>query len=96
MQLKKDLAQRDKEIEKLKAQHDKEMTQQQEQLAKCLERKDALQKQLQQSVKEQVDSVLTVVVEENAKLREEIKKLKAQIKELQEQVDVKARPLETP
>ena len=96
IQLKKDIARRDQEIEALKVQHDKEMAKQQEQLTKCLERKEALEKRLQQNIKEQVDSVLAVVVDENAKLREEIRELKAQIKQLQEQTEVKAGPADTP
>jgi cell division protein FtsB len=40
--------------------------------------------------------VLAVVVDENAKLREEIKELKAQIKQLQEQTEVKEGPAGTP
>ena len=96
IQLKKDIARRDQEIEALKVQHDKEMAKQQEQLTKCLERKEALEKRLQQNIKEQVDSVLAVVVDENAKLREEIREMKAQIKQLQEQTEVKAGPADTP
>ena len=96
MQLKKDIARRDQEMEALKARHEKEMAKQQEQLTKCLERKEALEKRRQQNVKEQVESVLAVVVDENAKLREEIKELKAQIKLLQEQTEVKEGPADTP
>jgi predicted nucleic acid-binding Zn-ribbon protein len=79
MQLRQDLARRDDEIAKLNIRHEKEMKQQQEQLAKCLEAKEALEKQLRQNLKEQVESVLTTLVEDNAKLREEIKQLKAEI-----------------
>jgi chromosome segregation ATPase len=96
MRLEKELAQRGRDIERLKTQHDKEMKQQQEQLTKCLERKAALEKQLQENVKEQVESVLTAVVEENAKLQQEIKALKAQIEKLQEPIEAKPKPVETP
>jgi septal ring factor EnvC (AmiA/AmiB activator) len=78
IQLKKELKQRDQEIEKLKKQHEKQVQQQQELLAEYKKQKEALEKQLQQNVKEQIEEVLANVIEENAKLREEIKKLKTQ------------------
>jgi TolA-binding protein len=78
IQLKKELKQRDEKIEQLKKQYDKQMQQQNEQLAKCLKQKEALEKQLQKNVKDQVDDVLATVIDENAKLREEIKKLKGE------------------
>jgi nitrogen fixation/metabolism regulation signal transduction histidine kinase len=76
MQLKKELKQRDEKIEQLKKQYDKQLQQQQKQSAKCLKQKEALEKQLQKNVKDQVDDVLATVIDENTKLREEIKKLK--------------------
>jgi len=78
MKLKKELEQRDKTIEKLNKQHEKQVQQQKELLAECLKQKGTLEKQLQQNVKEQIDEVLANVIEENAKLQEEIKKLKTQ------------------
>ncbi len=96
MRLEKELAQRGKEIERLKTQHDKQMKQQQEQLTKCLERRAALEKQLQENVKEQVESVLTAVVEENAKLQQEIKQLKAEIEKLRGQTQAEPKPPEAP
>ena len=82
MQLKKQLEQRDSQIEKLKNEHGKQIKQLEEQIAKCLEQKQSLQKRLQENVQERVDEVLATVVEENAQLRQEISKLKAQIEEL--------------
>jgi len=76
IQLKKGLKQRDEKIEQLKKQYEEQMQQQKEQLAKCLNQKEALEKQLQKNVKDQVDDVLATVIDENAKLREEVKKLK--------------------
>jgi len=76
IQLKKELKQRDEKIERLKKQYEKQIQQQKEQLAKCLKQKEALEKQLQKNVKDQVDDVLATVIDENAKLREEVKKLK--------------------
>ena len=82
MQLKKQLEQRDSQIEKLKREHDKEIKQREEQIAECLEQKQTLQKRSRENIQEQVDEVLATVVEENAQLRQEISKLKAQIEEL--------------
>ena len=96
MQLKQELARREDEIARLKIRHEKEMKQQQEQLTKCLEAKEALEKQLRQNLKEQVESVLNTVVDENAKLREEIKQLKAEIEKLRKQAQVKPVPAEVP
>ena len=81
-QLREELEQRSKEIEKLKERHDREMKEQEEVLAKCLEEKETWKKKSQESIRDQVKGVLDVVVEENAKLREENEGLKAQIEEL--------------
>jgi len=72
------------------------MKQQQGELAKCVERKEALEKQLQQNVKEQVESVLTEVVEESAKLQQQVKELKAEIEKMRQQIQVKPKPVEAP
>jgi len=87
IQLKKDLEQRDQEIEKLKKLHDKQAKQQEELLTKCLQEKETWKQKAQQNIKEQVDSVLTAVVDDNAKLREEIKNLKSQIEKLKKELD---------
>ncbi|MFQ6034668.1 MAG: hypothetical protein ACE5NM_02330 [Sedimentisphaerales bacterium] len=84
IQLKKKLEQRDKEIQKLKKQYDKEIKQLKEELTKCQKQKEILEKRLKKGVKEQVDEVLTAVVEENAKLHKEIKELKTQIEKLKD------------
>jgi len=83
MQLKKDLQQRDGQIEKLKDLHDKEMRQREQQMTKCVKQRDALEKQLQENIQEKVDEVLTNLMEENAKLRQEVQQLKAQMEEPQ-------------
>lgn len=82
IQLKRQLEQRDSEIEELKNQHDRQIKLREEQTAKCLEQKQALQKQLKEDIQERVDEVLAAVVEENAQLRQEVSKLKTQIEEL--------------
>lgn len=72
MQLKEQLEQRDKEIEKQK-----------ELLAKCLQEKEVLKENSQKNIRGQVESILVVVMEENVKLREENDKLKTQIEQLE-------------
>jgi len=93
VQLKKELEQCDKEIERLKKLHDEEIKQQEDLLTKCLQEKETWKQKAQQNIKEQVDSVLAAVVDENTKLREEIKNLKAELDEL---AKVKTKPPEEP
>ena len=76
MQLKEQLEQRDKEIEKQK-----------ELLAKCLQEKEVLKENSQKNIRGQVESILVVVMEENVKLREENDKLKTQIEQLEVHVE---------
>jgi len=76
MRLKNELKQRDKEIEKQK-----------ELLEKCLKEKNAWKEKSQQNVQEQVNKVLTVVMEKNQELREENEKLKAQIEQLEKELE---------
>ncbi|MFB0524208.1 MAG: hypothetical protein ACETVZ_01625 [Phycisphaerae bacterium] len=87
IQLKNELEQRGKEIKSLKKQHDKEIKQLKEELTKCQKQKEVLEKQLQENVEEKVDDILSAVVDENTKLREEIKKLKAQIEKLKKELE---------
>lgn len=87
IQLQKELEQHVKEIKSLKKQHDKEIKQLKDELTNCQKKKEALEKQLQENVKEKVDDVLSAVLDENTKLREEIKNLKAQIEKLKTELD---------
>ncbi len=89
MKLKKELEQRDETIERLKKQHEEQIQQQKELLAECLKQKGTLEKQLQQNVKEQIDEVLANVIEENAKLRDQIKKLKAHIEKIEAELEAR-------
>ena len=77
IQLQKELEQHIKEIRSLKKQHDKEIKQLKDELTNCQKKKEALEKQLQQNVKDKVEDVLSAVLDENTKLREEIKNLKS-------------------
>ncbi|MBN2594019.1 MAG: hypothetical protein JXA81_10965 [Sedimentisphaerales bacterium] len=85
IELKKELAKSDKEIEMLKAQYSQKIDEQRERLQKCLQEKEELKEKSRQNVREQVSSVLDTVMEENKNLREENTKLKAQIEQLQKQ-----------
>ena len=85
IELRKELAQSSKEIEKLKEQHGKEIDEQKKLLQTCLQEKEAWQNKSQQNIRSQVKGVLDTVLEENKKLREENTRLKAQIEELQKQ-----------
>jgi len=85
IELKKQLAQSSKEIEKLKVQHGKEIDEQNKLLQTCLQEKENLKTKSRQNVRDQVKGVLDTVLEENKKLRDENTRLKAQIEELQKQ-----------
>jgi len=85
IELKKQLTQSSKEIEKLKEQHGKEIDKQEKLLAECLKEKETWQNKSRQNIRSQVKGVLDTVLEENKKLRDENTRLKAQIEELQKQ-----------
>jgi chromosome segregation ATPase len=85
MQLRKQLADCDAEMEKLKARHAKEIEQRQTQLDACQQRVEALQKDLQKGVAARVESVMATVMDENGRLRKEIESLRAEIDSLKAQ-----------
>ncbi len=85
IELRKQLAQSSKKIEKLKEQHGKEIDEQKNLLQTCLQEKEVWQNKSRQNIRSQVKGVLDTVLEENKKLREENNKLNAQIEELQKQ-----------
>ena len=85
IELRKQLAQSSKEIEKLKEQHGKEIDEQKKLLQTCLQEKEDLKEKSRQNIRSQVKGVLDTVLEQNKKLREENNKLKAQIENLQKQ-----------
>jgi outer membrane murein-binding lipoprotein Lpp len=81
-ELKKELEQRGREIEKLKELHSKEIKRQEGLLAKCQEEKKLWQDRADENIKAQVSEVSTVVLEQNSKLREDNENLKSQIEKL--------------
>ncbi len=84
MQLKKELGQRNKEIERLNELHNKESKKQEKLLAKCVQEKESWKQKARQNVRNQVKDVFDAVMEQNAKLRDENEKLEAQIEKLQQ------------
>jgi len=85
MQLKKQLAARDEEMKQLKVRHAKEIEQRQAQLEACRTRIEVLQEDLEGDIAKRVDSVMTAVMQENARLRKEIESLRAEISALRAQ-----------
>lgn len=85
MQLKKQLAARDAEMEKVQARHAREIEQRQEQLAACQKKVEALQKDLEAGIASRVESVVAAVMDENARLRKEMETLRAEIATLRAQ-----------
>jgi hypothetical protein len=83
IELKKQLAKCNKEVELLKAQYSRKIDEQREQLQKCLKEKEELKEKSRQNVRDQVKDVLDTVLEESKKLREENARLKAQVEKLQ-------------
>ena len=67
MQLEKQLADQQDEIDKLKAQHAKDIEKLEDQLAACKRRNERLQKDLDKGIAERADSVRDTVLAENAK-----------------------------
>jgi gas vesicle protein len=82
IELKKQLTRCDKQIEKLKEQHSKEIKRQEELLAKCQKEKEVWQKKSDENIKEQTSEISTAIIELDAKLQEENESLKAQIAKL--------------
>jgi GTPase involved in cell partitioning and DNA repair len=85
IELKKELAKSNKELEILKADYSKEIKAQKKMLQTCLQEKEQLKEKSRQNVRDQVKNVLDTVLDENAKLRAENSRLKAQIEQLQKQ-----------
>ncbi len=85
MQLRKQLAARDEEMQELKVRHAGEIEQRQEQLAICQKKVEALQKDLEAGIAARVESVVAAVMDENARLRKEIESLRAEIGALKAQ-----------
>lgn len=103
IELKKQMAQRDKQIEDLKArqakqiealngQHAKQLKGEQKKLEDCQNQAKNCQEQLGKKMDETVGEILTSALEEGAKIREENEALKAQIAELKTKLNQSGEP----
>jgi cell division protein FtsB len=80
-------AQLKKQIEKLKSLHAGEMEKQKKLLDKCLREKGTLEEMSKEGVDNYMQNVLVPVIDENAKMKEEIETLKAQIAKLKTELE---------
>ncbi len=80
IQLKKQLEQRDEDIASQNQLYGQQLQEQQQLLAKCKKSVESLKIQANKNIQEQVSSVLTAVMEMNAKLQKENAQLKTQLK----------------
>lgn len=83
--LQKQLAAREAEIEALRQKHSQDLRQRDEELATCKARIEALQKEIDKGIAERVSGVTAAIMEENAKLRQEVERLKAELQKPPEQ-----------
>jgi archaellum component FlaC len=82
MQLKDRLADLENQIGKLRARHADDLKQREDRLAACRKRVETLEKDLQKGIAERVNSVTAAVMDENARLRQEIAQLRVEIERL--------------
>jgi len=76
------LAKLEDEIEVLKRLHQDEIREQQEQLKRCQEDKQAWQEKAQENIQDQVTGVLDVIMNDIRKLRQENEKLTAMLERI--------------
>lgn len=81
--LQKQLERQQAEMKVLQDKHTKELRQRDQELIRCKVRIDSLQQEVKKGVQERVKSITTPLLDENAKLRQQIVELKAQIEKLQ-------------
>ena len=79
IQLRRQLADCEGEMERLRARHAEEIERREAQLAAGQTRIEALERDLQDGIARQVGSVMAAVMDENARLRREIETLRAEI-----------------
>ena len=90
IELQKQLAQRDKQIDDLKTQYAARIGLEQKKLADCQKQTADCKEQLKQGMEEQINDVLVASIEQNAKIREENTALKAEIAELKAKLNQSA------
>jgi chromosome segregation ATPase len=79
IQLRRQLADCEGQMERLRARHAEEIERREAQLAAGQTRIEALERDLQDGIARQVGSVMAAVMDENARLRREIETLRAEI-----------------
>ena len=82
MELEKQVADRDKQIDDLKAQHTAKLGAEQKKLGDCQKQTADCKQRLEKGMEEKVNEVLVASIEESAKIRAENEVLKAEIAEL--------------
>ncbi len=80
--LQKQLERTRAEIKVLEEKHTKELRQRDQELIRCKVRIDALQQEVKKGVQDRVRTLTAPVLDENARLRQEVVDLKAQIEKL--------------
>ena len=80
--LQKQVANLKAEIVTLGQKHAQELRQRDQELIRCKVRIDSLQQEMRKGIDERIKSVTAPVIDENAKLRQEVADLKAQIEKL--------------
>jgi uncharacterized protein YcfL len=80
--LRKQLDARQAEIKALQEKDTQELRKRDQELIKCKVRIDALQQELKTKIDQRVRTITATVLDENAKLRQEVEQLKAQIEKL--------------
>jgi hypothetical protein len=80
--LQKQLDARQAESKTLQEKNNQELRKRDQELIRCKVRIDSLQQELKKGIEERVKSVTAPVLDENAKLRQEVEQLKAQIDKL--------------
>ncbi len=85
IQLKKELNRCQARLEALKAEYDRQLERKETQLAATRKLSEDLQDDLRQGIAERVKAVTTRVMDENARLRQEIEALRIEIAELKAQ-----------
>ena len=87
IQLKKELARRNKEIEQLKRQHQEQLKRQEDKLANCEQEKELWKARAGEAVKQNVQSVLKEVMDLNEALQQQNKRLKALVESLKSELE---------
>ncbi len=84
IQLRRQLADCEGEMEKLRVRCAEEVEQREARMAACQKRIEALERDFQDGIARQVGSVMAAVMDENARLRREIETLRAEIESIRE------------